>query len=58
MVLSGRGGFRSDTRTMRLERLHGPKDLFLGHGALSRRKGKAPTGGSGENASGIGESSR
>jgi hypothetical protein len=25
MALSGRGGFRTDTRTMRLERLHGPK---------------------------------
>ena len=25
MVLSGRGGFRTDTRTSRLERLHGPK---------------------------------
>jgi hypothetical protein len=25
MVLSGRGGFRSDTRASRLERLHGPK---------------------------------
>jgi hypothetical protein len=25
MVLSGRGGFRTDTRTTRLERLHGPK---------------------------------
>jgi hypothetical protein len=25
MALSGRGGFRSDTRTNRLERLHGPK---------------------------------
>ena len=25
MALSGRGGFRSDTRTNRLQRLHGPK---------------------------------
>ena len=25
MVQTGRGGFRSDTRTSRLERLHGPK---------------------------------
>ena len=25
MAVSGRGGFRGDTRTTRLERLHGPK---------------------------------
>jgi hypothetical protein len=25
MVVSGRGGFRKETRTTRLERLHGPK---------------------------------
>ena len=25
MGLTGRGGFRSDTRTNRLQRLHGPK---------------------------------
>ena len=25
MVQTGRGGFRSDTRTNRLQRLHGPK---------------------------------
>jgi hypothetical protein len=28
MVLSGRGGFRSDTRASRLERLHGPKPAY------------------------------
>jgi hypothetical protein len=35
MVLSGRGGFRSDTRTMRLERLHGPKGAHFGQRVLS-----------------------
>ena len=35
MVLSGRGRFRSDTRTMRLERLHGPKGAHSGPRALS-----------------------
>jgi hypothetical protein len=30
MVLSGRGGFRSDTRASRLERLHGPKPAHKG----------------------------
>ena len=35
MVLSGRGGFRSDTRTTRLERLHGPKGAHSGPRVLS-----------------------
>src|SRR3954452_19365073 len=35
MALSGRGGFRSDTRTMRMERLHGPKGAHSGPRALS-----------------------
>jgi hypothetical protein len=35
MALSGRGGFRSDTRTMRLERLHGPKGAHSGPRTLS-----------------------
>jgi hypothetical protein len=35
MALSGRGGFRSDTRTMRLERLHGPKGAHSGPRVLS-----------------------
>jgi hypothetical protein len=35
MALSGRGGFRSDTRTMRVERLHGPKSAHSGPQALS-----------------------
>jgi hypothetical protein len=35
MTLSGRGGFRSDTRTMRMERLHGPKRAHSGPRALS-----------------------
>ena len=35
MALSGRCGFRSDTRTMRLERLHGPKGAHSGQRALS-----------------------
>jgi hypothetical protein len=30
MALSGRGGFRSDTRSSRLERLHGPKPAHKG----------------------------
>ena len=30
MVLSGRGGFRTDTRASRLERLHGPKPAHKG----------------------------
>jgi hypothetical protein len=29
MVLSGRGGFRSDTRASRLERLHGRKPAHV-----------------------------
>jgi len=35
MALSGRGGFRSDTRTTRLERLHGPKGAQSGPRVLS-----------------------
>ena len=35
MALSGRGGFRSDTRTMRMERLHGPKGARSGPRVLS-----------------------
>jgi hypothetical protein len=35
MVLSGRGGFRTDTRTSRLERLHGPKAGHKWASALS-----------------------
>ena len=35
MVLSGRGGFRSDTRTTRLQRLHGPKGAHSGPRVLS-----------------------
>ena len=51
MVLSGRGGFRSDTRASRLERLHGPKPAHkrppeltveeqekLCHGAVEKRE--------------------
>ena len=35
MALSGRGGFRSDTRTMRMERLHGPNGAHSGPRVLS-----------------------
>jgi hypothetical protein len=35
MVLSGRGSFRSDTRTSRLERLHGPKPALKKRSELS-----------------------
>ena len=46
MALSGR--FRSDTRTMRMERLHGPKGGHSGpRRAFSRGKGEAASGGPG-----------
>ena len=46
MALSGR--FRTDTRSMRMERLHGPKGAHSGPRALSSRgTGEAASGGTG-----------
>ncbi len=40
MGMSGRGGFSSDTRTSRLERLHGPKPARKRASALSAEEQK------------------
>ena len=48
MATGGRGSFRDETRTTRLERLHGPKGGHSGPRVLSPEEtGEAPTGGAG-----------
>ena len=58
MAVSGRGAFRNETRTTRLERLHGPKDPILGHGCFLPRSGRSADRRRWKSASGIGESGR